>query len=132
MSNRIKWGVIGSGGIARRRTIPEGISRARNGELSVVFDINAQVNTEVAKEFGAEEAENLRVRSELMLELSKLVKRRRLTQAKAATLLDVTQPRVSDLMRGKIHRFSVDSLIEMLGRAGVRVDFTTRRTRRVA
>jgi predicted dehydrogenase len=56
MSNKIKWGVIGSGGIARRRTIPEGISRARNGELSVVFDINAQVNTEVAKEFDAEEA----------------------------------------------------------------------------
>ena len=56
MSNRIKWGVIGSGGIARRRTIPEGISRARNGELSVVFDINAQMNTEVAKEFDTEEA----------------------------------------------------------------------------
>jgi len=82
--------------------------------------------------FETEEAENLRVRSELMMELSKLVERRRLTQAKAATLLGVTQPRVSDLIRGKIHRFSVDSLIEMLGRAGVRVDFTTRRTRRVA
>ncbi|MGB2809659.1 MAG: Gfo/Idh/MocA family oxidoreductase [Sedimentisphaerales bacterium] len=59
MSNKIKWGVIGSGGIARRRTIPEGISRARNGELSVVFDINPQVNAEVAKEFDAEEAESI-------------------------------------------------------------------------
>jgi predicted dehydrogenase len=59
MSNKIKWGVIGSGGIARRRTIPEGISRARNGELSVVFDINTQVNTEVAKEFDAEEAKSI-------------------------------------------------------------------------
>jgi predicted dehydrogenase len=59
MSNKIKWGVIGSGGIARRRTIPEGLSRARNGELSVVFDINPQVNTEVAKEFEAEEAESI-------------------------------------------------------------------------
>jgi predicted dehydrogenase len=59
MSNKIKWGVIGSGGIARRRTIPEGISRAQNGELSVVFDINAQVNTKVAKEFDAEEAESI-------------------------------------------------------------------------
>ena len=82
--------------------------------------------------FDTEEAENLRVRSELMIELSKVVKRRRLTQEKAAKLLDVTQPRVSDLMRGKIHRFSVDSLIEMLGRAGMCVDITTRRTRRVA
>lgn len=59
MSNRIKWGVIGSGGIARRRTIPEGITKAQNGELSVVFDINPQVNTDVAKEFNAEKAESI-------------------------------------------------------------------------
>ena len=82
--------------------------------------------------FDTEEAENLRVRSELMMELAKLVKTRRLTQEKAAKLFGVTQPRVSDLMRGKIHRFSVDSLIEMLGRAGMRVDITTKRVRRVA
>ncbi len=82
--------------------------------------------------FDTEEAENLRVRSELMIELAKLVKRRRLTQEKAAKLLGVTQPRVSDLTRGKIHRFSVDSLIEMLGRAGMRVDVSTSRSRRVA
>ena len=54
--------------------------------------------------FDTEEAENLRVRSELMMELAKLVKTRRLTQEKAAKLFGVTQPRVSDLMRGKIHR----------------------------
>ena len=82
--------------------------------------------------FDTEEAENLRVRSELMMELTKLVKKRRLTQEKAAKLLGVTQPRVSDLTRGKIHRFSVDSLIEMLGRAGMRVHVTTKRVRRVA
>jgi predicted dehydrogenase len=61
MSNNIKWGVIGSGGIARRRTIPEGISKARNGELSVVYDINPQVNADVAKEFNAEKAESIDV-----------------------------------------------------------------------
>src|SRR5262245_63674342 len=82
--------------------------------------------------FGPEEAENLRVRSNLMIELSKLIKARRLTQAQAAKLFGVTQPRVSDLVRGKIDRFSVDSLIEMLGRAGIGVHFTTRRRRRVA
>ncbi len=59
MSNKIKWGVIGSGGIARRRTIPEGISKARNSQLSVVFDINQQVNADVAKEFNAEKAESI-------------------------------------------------------------------------
>ncbi len=59
MSNKIKWGVIGSGGIARRRTIPEGISRAQNSQLSVVFDIDSQVNADVAKEFNAEKAESI-------------------------------------------------------------------------
>ena len=82
--------------------------------------------------FGPEEAENLRVRSNLMIELSKLIKARRLTQAEAAKLFGVTQPRVSDVVRGKIDRFSVDSLIEMLGRAGIGVHFTTKRRRRVA
>lgn len=77
--------------------------------------------------FEAEEAENLRIRSELMIELSRLIKARRMTQAEAAELLEVSQPRVSDLMRGKIERFSVDALIGMLGRAGMRVRFTTRR-----
>ena len=82
--------------------------------------------------FEPEEAENLKVRADLMIELSKLIKARKLTQVRAAKLLGVTQPRVSDLVRGKIDRFSVDSLIEMLGRAGVRVEITTKRRRRVA
>ena len=59
MSTKLKWGVIGSGGIAGRRTIPEGITKARNAELSAVFDINQKVNAEVAKEHGAEEAANI-------------------------------------------------------------------------
>jgi predicted XRE-type DNA-binding protein len=42
-------------------------------------------------------------------------------QAEAAKLLGVTQPRVSDLYKGKIHLFSIDTLVEMLGRAGVHV-----------
>jgi predicted XRE-type DNA-binding protein len=68
--------------------------------------------------FGEEEAENLKVRADLMIELTKLIEAKGLTQSAAAELLGVTQPRVSDLMRGKIDRFSVDSLIEMLGHAG--------------
>jgi predicted dehydrogenase len=53
MENKIKWGVIGSGGIAKRRTIPEGIVRAEHASLVAVFDINADVNSLVAKEFNA-------------------------------------------------------------------------------
>jgi predicted XRE-type DNA-binding protein len=73
--------------------------------------------------FEPEQALNLKVRSDLMIELSKLIEERGLTQTAAAELLQVTQPRVSDLVRGKIDRFRVDSLIEMLGRAGANVSF---------
>jgi predicted dehydrogenase len=59
MSQKIKWGVIGSGGIARRRTIPEGIISAQNAELVAVYDINAQVNKAVAGEFKAVCAETV-------------------------------------------------------------------------
>ena len=59
MSMKLKWGVIGSGGIAGRRTIPEGIVKAQNAQLSSVFDINQQVNAEVAKEYGAEQAASI-------------------------------------------------------------------------
>jgi predicted dehydrogenase len=53
VENKIKWGVIGSGGIARRRTIPEGIMHADHAMLVSVYDINAEVNAAVAKEFNA-------------------------------------------------------------------------------
>ena len=59
MAGKIKWGVIGSGGIAKRRTIPEGISKAGNAELSTVFDIDEQVNAEVAEKFGAVQAASI-------------------------------------------------------------------------
>lgn len=53
MSRKIKWGVLGSGGIAKRRTIPEGIAAAENAQLVAVYDINSQANEEVAQKFGA-------------------------------------------------------------------------------
>jgi len=59
MSAKIKWGVIGSGGIARRRTIPEGIVKAQNTELSAVFDIDQQANFEVAEQYNAEQAASI-------------------------------------------------------------------------
>ena len=56
MEKKIKWGVIGSGGIARRRTIPEGIMKAGHAELAAVYDINPVANAAVAGEFGAQAA----------------------------------------------------------------------------
>lgn len=72
--------------------------------------------------FSPEEAAHLRVRSTLMAALRKTIDERGLTQVKAAALFGVSQPRVSDLVRGKIELFSVDTLIEMLARVGVRVE----------
>ena len=82
--------------------------------------------------FSAEEATNLKLRSDLMIRLSKLIEARGLTQAQAATLFGVTQPRISDLVRGKIDRFSIDTLIAMLGHAGVRVQIVLGRSSKVA
>ena len=82
--------------------------------------------------FESTEAENLRLRSELMIRIEKLIESERLTQKDAAKLLGVTQPRISDLVRGRIDRFSIDSLVQMLGRAGLEVRLTTRRRARVA
>jgi len=75
--------------------------------------------------FDADEAEHLRIRSALMATLRQLLDERKMTQAAAASLFDVSQPRISDLVRGKIDLFSIDTLVDMLARAGVRVDVRT-------
>jgi predicted XRE-type DNA-binding protein len=67
------------------------------------------------------EAASLQLRARLMAELIRVVRTRELTQAAAARLLHVSQPRVSDLMRAKVDKFSSDALVEMLARAGVQV-----------
>lgn len=82
--------------------------------------------------FPSEEAENLRIRSEMMVRLTRLIEDRGLTQAEAGRLLGVSQPRVSDLVRGKIDLFSIDVLVAMLGKAGLQVTFTAKARRRVA
>jgi predicted XRE-type DNA-binding protein len=76
--------------------------------------------------FGREEAEHLLVRADLMIQLQKLIASRRLKQKTAARLFRVTQPRVSDLLRGRIDLFSTDALIDMLVRLGARVRLTVK------
>ena len=76
----------------------------------------------------AAEAENLLLRSQLMTALMRIMERRRLTQARAAKLFGVSQPRVSDLNRGKIDHFTVDALVNMLAHAGVKVRLVIERT----
>jgi predicted dehydrogenase len=59
MKNVVKWGVIGSGGIARRITIPEGIVPAEHAKLVTVYDINPEANAAVAKEFNTNAANSI-------------------------------------------------------------------------
>ena len=75
--------------------------------------------------FDQDEAEHLRIRSALMATLRDVIEKRKLTQAKAADLLEVSQPRISNLFSGKIGLFSIDMLVDMLARAGVRVEVHT-------
>ena len=66
-----------------------------------------------------QEAASMRAKSALMMKLAEIIRESGMTQAEAATLFGVTQPRVSDLMRGKINLFSVDTLIDMAATAGM-------------
>jgi predicted XRE-type DNA-binding protein len=68
----------------------------------------------------------------MMTALRKFIEEEELTQASAAKRLKVTQPRISDLTRGKISLFSLDSLVNMLTEAGLKVDFRIKPVRRVA
>jgi predicted XRE-type DNA-binding protein len=80
--------------------------------------------------FSAGDAEHLLIRADLLIQLQKTIASRGLTQAKAAKILRVTQPRVSDLLRGRIDLFSTDSLIDMLARLGMHVRVVLKSSRR--
>lgn len=68
------------------------------------------------------EAENMKLRSALMMALEQHIRTKGWTQAEAARRLGVTQPRVSDLLRGKINLFALDTLVNMVSAAGLRVE----------
>ena len=69
-----------------------------------------------------EEAENMNLRSGLMMALKTHLASTGLSQSQAAKLFGVTQPRISDLMRGKINLFGLDSLVNMAAAAGMHVE----------
>lgn len=72
-------------------------------------------------------AENMKIRSALMQELASYIEQSGMTQAEAARQLGVTQPRVSDLTRGRIDLFSIDGLVNMLTAAGLHLDLRVRK-----
>lgn len=93
-------------------------------EGSVFFDL-----------FERGKAERLSIQGGLAMALEREIKARKLTQAAAAKALGIAQPRVNDLLRGRLERFRIDALIEYLGRLGVQVQIRTstpKRTRSAA
>ncbi len=72
-----------------------------------------------------DEAAILQMRADLMAQLRKVIKAKKLTQAKAAKLLGVSQSRISDLVRGKWEKFNLEMLITLATRAGLRVSLKT-------
>jgi predicted XRE-type DNA-binding protein len=75
------------------------------------------------------QAANMKHRSALMMAISEYVKAKGLNQTEAAKLFAVSQPRISDLMRGKIGMFSIDTLVAMLAAAGIGIDIRVNTTR---
>jgi predicted XRE-type DNA-binding protein len=69
--------------------------------------------------FEKEEATNLKIRADLMLDLKKFIELQKWTQAEAAMFFGETQPRISNLINGDIERFGIDKLVQMLSQAGM-------------
>jgi predicted XRE-type DNA-binding protein len=74
-----------------------------------------------AIESSPSEAANMKARATLMMAIRKVVDGWRATRAEAARCLDITQPRLNDLLRGRINKFSLDALVELAERAGLSI-----------
>jgi predicted XRE-type DNA-binding protein len=83
--------------------------------------VKSSGNVFIDLEYSPDEAAILQMRTDLMANLRKFIKAKRLTQAKAAEILGVSQSRVSDLIRGKWDKFSLEMLITLATRAGMHV-----------
>jgi predicted XRE-type DNA-binding protein len=98
--------------MTKRRRTPRRVDIETTG--SVFFDL-----------FERADAERLSIQSGLALALEREIKARRWSQAEAARHLGITQPRVNDLLRGRLARFSIDALVVYLSRLGVQVRIET-------
>ena len=74
--------------------------------------------------FNTMEAQKLKIKSQLMMQLSEWIKDNKLKQKEVAKMLKVSRPRISDVMRGKIGKFTIDALVDMIELSGHRVTIT--------
>lgn len=77
--------------------------------------------------FSREEAENLRLRTELMIRITDFYEKSGMTQARAAKALGLTQPRLNALLKGRMSEFSLDALVNIASRAGMNVRLVVRK-----
>ena len=87
------------------------------------FDETKNIEVEVGsgnvfRDLGHKNPEEALVKANLALQIHKIIKKRRLTQKNAAKILGITQPRVSDILRGRLARFSIDRLMRFIGLLG--------------
>jgi predicted XRE-type DNA-binding protein len=87
--------------------------------------VNSSGNVFIDLGYSPDEAAILQMRADLMADLRKFIKARKLTQAKAAAILGISQSRVSDLTTGKWEKFSLEMLIILATKAGMRVSLKT-------
>lgn len=75
--------------------------------------------------FTSGDSEKLRIKTKLMSTIEAYIAEKGLTQAQASELMGVSRPRISDLVRGKLDKFTIDALVDMLSRVGFQVEITT-------
>ncbi len=78
----------------------------------------------IFEELGLPDAENLKLRAQLMMEVRRYVEESGLTQAAAAKALKTTQPRLNEVLKGKIEKCTIDRLVQMLAEVGWHVSIT--------
>ena len=87
--------------------------------------VNSSGNVFIDLGYSPDEAAILQMRADLMSKLRKFIEAKKLTQANAAKILCVSQSRISDLIRGKWERFSLEMLVILATRAGMHVRLKT-------
>lgn len=115
VTSRLVGSVIERPSRVGKRTHDTGKAKITHGSDNVFEDVG----------FDANEAANLKIRADLLLDLREYIRARGWTQSEAAAFFGETQPRISNLLKGEIRRFSIDKLINMLARAGIRVRLET-------
>ena len=119
---------VGNGAVCPRRCSSSGERNERRRRVKSTRVTKGSGDVFQDLGFSPAQACNLRIRAELMTALRKFIENGSSPQAEAAKRLKVSQPRISAFMRGKISRFSLDALVNMLAEAGMEVAVEVKRS----